>query len=125
VSREVYIGFSTTDMVEPPYRVVDLELVKQDLRNALNTRLGERAMRPNYGTRIFDLLMDPFDDETREEIIEDVTRVVERDPRVSIINIDVFEMEHVLRVDLELRFQPQDTVDQLFLEYDRRNLEAL
>ena len=125
MSREVYIGFSTTDMVEPPYRVVDLELVKQDLRNALNTRLGERAMRPNYGTRIFDLLMDPFDDETREEIIEDVTRVVERDPRVSIINIDVFEMEHVLRVDLELRFQPQDTVDQLFLEYDRRNLEAL
>jgi len=101
MSREVYIGFSTTDMVEPPYRVVDIELVKQDIRNMLNTRRGERVMRPEYGTRIFDLLMDPFDEETREAIIEDV-----------------------IRVDLELQFRPQDSVDQLFLEYDRRNLQA-
>jgi phage baseplate assembly protein W len=124
MAREVYIGFSTTDVVEPPYRLVDIELVKQDLRNALNTRKGERVMRPTYGTRIFDLLMEPFDETTRDAIIQDVLDVVNMDPRVSITNINVFEMEHVLRVDLELRFQPQDTVDQLYLEYDRRNLEA-
>lgn len=124
MTREVYIGFSTTDVVEPPYRLVDIELVKQDLRNALNTRRGERVMRPTYGTRIFDLLMEPFDETTREAIIQDVMRVVDMDPRVSITNIHVFEMEHLLRVDLELHFQPQDTVDQLYLEYDRRNLEA-
>lgn len=81
-------------------------------------------MRPTYGTRIFDLLMEPFDETTREAIIQDVMRVVDMDPRVSITNIHVFEMEHLLRVDLELHFQPQDTVDQLYLEYDRRNLEA-
>jgi len=124
MSREVYIGFSTTDMVEPPYRVVDIELVKQDIRNMLNTRRGERVMRPEYGTRIFDLLMDPFDEETREAIIEDVIRVIETEPRVTLLNINVFEMEHVIRVDLELQFRPQDSVDQLFLEYDRRNLQA-
>lgn len=124
MAEEIYIGFSTTDLVEPPYRLVDIELVKQDLRNALNTRKGERVMRPTYGTRIFDLLMEPFDETTRNAIVQDVMDVVSMDPRVVLTNVQVIEMEHILRVEMELRFRPQDTVDQLYLEYDRRNLEA-
>lgn len=121
---EIYIGFSTSEIFEPPYRVVDIELVKQDLRNALNTRRGERVMRPNFGTRIFELLMDPFDEETRDAIIDDVATVIDGDPRVTLLGVDVIEMEHVLRIDVTLRFTPQETVDQLFIEYDRRNFEA-
>lgn len=125
MAREIYVGFSTTGLIEPPYRVVDIELVKQDLLNALNTRKGERVMRPTFGTRIFDLLMDPFDDETKTAIIDDVIAVVSTDPRVVILSVDARELEHVMRLEIELRYIPQDVVDQLYIEYDRRNLEAL
>lgn len=125
MTREVYIGFSTADLIEPPYRLVDIALVKQDILNALNTRRGERVMRPTFGTRIFDLLMDPFDEETKEAIINDVITVLEGDPRVVIVGVDARELEHVMRLEIELRYIPQDVVDQLFIEYDRRNLEAL
>jgi phage baseplate assembly protein W len=125
MAREIYVGFSTTGLIEPPYRVVDIELVKQDILNALNTRKGERIMRPTFGTRIFDLLMDPFDDETKEAIIDDVRAVITGDPRVEVISVDARELEHVMRLEIELRYIPQDIVDQLFIEYDRRNLEAL
>lgn len=80
-------------------------------------------MRPNFGTRIYDILMDPFDDETREAILEDVITMISLDPRVSIVSIDAQELEHTMRVSVELRFVPQDVVDLLYIEYTRRNLE--
>lgn len=123
--REQYVGFSTFDRDEPPYRLVDIELVKRDLLNVFGTRLGERVMRPNFGTSIFDLLFDPFDEETKSLVIEDAIRIIGEDPRVSLISIDAKELEHVLRVEVQIRFTPQDVVDNLYIEYDRRNKEAI
>ncbi len=120
--REVYVGFSTVGKREPSYRLVDIELVKQDLMNAFQTKKGERAMRPEFGTLIYDYLMDPFDETTKAAIVEDAIAVVRAEPRVQLVNIDVRELEYVLRVELQLNFIPQDVVDQLFIEYDRRNL---
>lgn len=125
MSRARYIGFSTAEGLEPPFTLQDIELVKQDILNALNTRLGERVMRPNFGTRIFDLLMDPFDDETREAIIQDVARVIEEEPRVRLMSVDARELEHVMRLEIELLYVPQDLVELLYIEYDRKNLEAI
>lgn len=123
--REQYIGFSTINRDEPPYRLVDIELVKRDLLNAFQTRVGERVMRPDFGTVIYDLLFDPFDDETKALVIEDAIRIIGRDPRVTLLSIDAKELENVMRVEVELQFTPQDVVDQLFIEYDRQNKEAI
>ena len=53
----IYKGFSTVNKIRAPYTLTDAELVKTDLLNELNTRQGERVMRPTFGTRIFDILM--------------------------------------------------------------------
>jgi len=123
--REQYVGFSTVNRDEAPFRLVDIELVKQDLLNAFNTRRGERVMRPEFGTVIFDLLFDPFDDETKDLVVEDAVNIVRSDPRVALISIDAKELEHVLRLEIQLQFTPQDVVDNLFVEYDRKNKEAI
>lgn len=123
--REQYIGFSTVDRDEPPYRLVDIELVKRDLLNAFGTRLGERVMRPDFGTIIYDVLFDPFDEETKDIVIEDAIRIIKRDPRVSLMSIEVKELDEVLRLEIELLFTPQDVVDQLYIEYDRQNKDAI
>jgi len=123
--REQYIGFSTVDRDEAPFRLVDIELVKRDLLNAFHTRLGERVMRPDFGSLIFDYLFDPFDEETKSLVIEDAVRIIGRDPRVALLSIDAKELSEVLRVEIELQFTPQDVVDNLFIEYDRQNKDAI
>ncbi len=110
-------GFSTADRVKPPYTLRDLDLVKQDLLNVFYTRKGERVMRPEYGTIIWDLLMDPSDSSTEKEIRQDVARIVDADPRVEALAVDVFIMDHVVRVEISLNYVLLNTQDILYLEY--------
>jgi len=51
----IFKGFSTVNKVKAPYTLTDMALVKQDLLNEFNTRKGERVMRPNFGSIIWDL----------------------------------------------------------------------
>lgn len=118
------IGFSTFDRQGPPYRLVDLELVKQDLLFALKTRRGERVMRPDFGSIIPDLLFEPFDDDTKQAVIDDVAKIIAEDPRVELVSVDVHDLEHTLRVDVSINYTPLDIVETLSIEYDRRNTEA-
>lgn len=55
----------------------------QDLRNHYGTRLGERRHRPNFGSIIHDLLMEPFDDTTQSAVTADARRIIAADPRVQ------------------------------------------
>ena len=110
-------GFSTADRVRPPYTLRDLDLVKQDLLNVLYTRKGERAMRPDYGTIIWDLLMNPRDASTEKDIRQDIEKIVRADPRVEMIDIEVFMMDHVIRVEVSLNYVLLNTEDVLYLEY--------
>lgn len=121
----VYIGFSTVDRTALPWTYQDVELVKRDLLNTFNTRRGERVMRPNYGTIIYDLLMNPFDEITRTSILDDVTRIIEEEPRAELVSLDVNELDQTIRVDAVLNFRPQNITELLFIEYDRRNQEQL
>lgn len=124
MAKEQYIGFSTVGKKKAPFRLTDIELVKRDLLNTFNTRLGERVMRPTYGTIIFDLLFEPLDDETKALIVEDATRIINNEPRVSLIDLQVHQLGSVLRLDIKLNFTPQNTVDQLYIEYEAKNKAA-
>lgn len=123
--RETYVGFSTVGTEGPPFTLTDIDLVKQDLLNTFNTRRGERVMRPNYGTVIFDLLMDPFDEETTEAIRDDVMSIIESEPRVSLVDMNMVELEKTIRIEVILNFTPGDVVETLFIEYNRQNQDEI
>ena len=82
-------------------------------------------MRPDFGTIIHDLLFESFDEDTQQAITEDAIRIIDQDPRLALVNLDVRELEHTLRLDIVLNYVPLDIVDTLAIEYDRQNLEAL
>ena len=83
----IYKGFSTVGKVRAPYTLIDGDLIKADLLNELYTKRGERLMRPTYGTRIWDILMNPLDQYVVAEIKEDIERIVEKDSRVEMTDI--------------------------------------
>ena len=112
-------GFSTVDRVRAPYTLTDGELVKRDLLNELYTRKGERVMRPNFGSIVWDLLMDPSTARLDEAIKDDINTIVKRDPRVTLLDTRILVLDHTIRAEIDLRFVPTDTVDTLYLEYQR------
>jgi phage baseplate assembly protein W len=122
--RGTNIGYSTFGKRRPPFTLENLELAKQDLMNVFHTQRGERVMRPDFGTIIFDLLFEPFDEETRAQVVDDAVEIISGDPRFTMVSIDVRELEHTLRLDIVLNYVPLDVVASLAIEYDRQNIEA-
>lgn len=113
-----FIGFTTEGKTKPPFTLVDLDLVKQDILNQLKTTKGERVMRPNYGSIIKESLMNPLDPLTIQDIEDDCIRIVNSDPRVTLINLNVADLEHTLRVEMYLQYKADLTEDVLIAEFD-------
>lgn len=118
-------GFNTIEKVRAPYTLTDGDLVKRDLLNTFYTKKGERVMRPNYGSIIWDLLMDPDDSVTNSQIIEDVKRIIDADPRVEYVNATIYRLEHTVRIEVTLKMLPFNNPDTLYIEYTRKIAEGI
>jgi phage baseplate assembly protein W len=69
--------------------IIDVDVIKQDILNHIFTRKGERVMMYNFGTRIPDITFSPLDDVTLSIIEQDITSVINYDPRLSLIDLVV------------------------------------
>ena len=65
------------------FKLYDFEVAKQGLINRLSVRKGERVENPEFGTIIYDAIFEPFTEDLKEAIIEDVTSNLNADPRIS------------------------------------------
>jgi phage baseplate assembly protein W len=122
--KPYFVGFNTVGQSRPPYSLTNIELVKRDINNQFATPMGSRVMLPTYGTKIYSYLFDPFDEYTKNSIIQDATRVVQSDPRVSLVSIDVFQEDQALTVAMILKFQPESVTDSLFVTFSQQNQES-
>lgn len=110
-------GFSTVGQNKPPYRLRDLELVKQDLMNHIHTRRGERVMMPTFGTNIPLYIFEPKTEAILETIESELMEVFDADPRVEFIGMNVTEKEHLVEIAVELQYVPGDISDILYLNF--------
>ena len=113
-----FIGFSTINKKKPPYTLTDFELVKIDLLNHFNTRKGERVMLPEFGTIIYNLLMDPLDDTTKNLIMEDATRIIDEEPRVKLDTMKLSETNSVVLLETQLTYLPDGITEELAIRFD-------
>lgn len=122
--KPFFVGFNTVNQPNPPYSLTNLELVKRDILNHFATPMGARVMLPTFGTRIFEYLFDPFDEMTKNAIIEDAVRVVNSDPRVQLVSVDVFQEDQALNVIMVLLFKPESITDNLFVTFSLKDRET-
>lgn len=113
----LFKGFSTADKIRAPYTLVNESLVKQDLMNQFYTRKGERVMRPEYGTIIYDLLMEPNIPEIEEIVKEDIEKIIDSDPRVKLSDINILVGDHSIRAEVKVDFVMLDSTETLYLDY--------
>jgi phage baseplate assembly protein W len=119
-TSQFYVGFSTQDPLARTVTMYDFDVVKQDLLNYFNTRQGERVMNPGWGTVIWDKLYDPFTEEVRSAIEEDIKKIIASDPRVNITSVFITEADFGLVLEITLTFVATSQVDVMRLNFDKQ-----
>ena len=76
---------------------------------------------PTFGTIIWDLLYEPFTIEVQEAIIEDVTRIINYDPRIKAENIVIDTYEQGIQIDCTITVLPFGITDELRFKFDKDN----
>jgi phage baseplate assembly protein W len=115
-----YRGFSTIDAAKK-FRLVDFDLVKQDLINHFNIKKGEKLMQPNFGSIIWNCLYEPLTPDIKAAISEDIRRIVNYDPRLQVDEVIVNEFDQGLQIQLDLTYLPGNFADSLILNFDAQS----
>jgi len=118
-------GFTTLDRVKAPFTVTDTELIKRDLLNEFYTKKGERVMRPNFGSIIWDLLMDPSDDSLVSAVTDDIQRIVAKESRVELLDLTVYVADHAISADVVLNYLPFNNSESLYLIFEKQINEGI
>lgn len=120
VSR-TYRGFSTTNPEASSYSLYDLALIKQDIINHFHIRKGEKLENPEFGTIIWDMLFEPLTEQAKQLIANDVTDIVNSDPRVAVNQTVVTQLEYGIQIETTLTYVTYNIQETLQFEFDRRN----
>jgi phage baseplate assembly protein W len=112
-----YKGFSSFEFERTKeFALTDVELVKLDILNHIFTRKGSRVMMPTFGTIIPDLVFEPLDSVTVDILDDELRAVIEFDPRVDLItlNLDVQVDQNMVTASIQLFYVELDIVDDDF-----------
>lgn len=118
-NRVAYRGFSTTDITRDSYNLYNFEIIKQDIINHFHIRKGEKLSDPNFGTIIWDVLFEPFTEDLRQAILEDVTTILNYDPRVNVARILVDTYESGIQIDADVIVIPYNLQQTMQFKFDQ------
>ena len=107
------------------FKLYDFEVAKQDLINRLSVRKGERVENPEFGTIIYDAIFEPFTQQLKEAIIEDVTANLNADPRIATEEILVSEADKGIAIQATITYVPLNITEKLKFDFDEDALLRL
>jgi phage baseplate assembly protein W len=143
-----YIGFSTVNANKPKstnvrpgidggagsvaaplntgrkFRLVDSQLVVQDLINAFNIPQGSKVGQPGYGTTLWSFIFEPGTPDTQFKIEAEVRRIIELDPRIIVNTVKTYPEEHGILIEVELAVSPFNQATLLNLFFDNLSQQA-
>ena len=114
-----FIGFNTQDQYKK-FTLVDTELIKRDLLNAFNITQGQLPGRPGYGTILWSFLFENQDQTTMSRIIKEIQRVAGGDPRVNLIDVQMYPQENGVLIELEIQFAPNTNAELLSVFFNQQ-----
>jgi len=92
---------------------------KQDLINHFHIRQGENLADPTFGTIIWDLLFEPMTPQLRNLIIDNVTNIVNSDPRIYVSQIIVDEYETGIQIECNIKYLLFNIQESMQLNFDK------
>ena len=107
------------------YKLYDFEVAKQGLINRLSVRKGERVENPEFGTIIYDAIFEPFTEDLKEAIVEDITANLNADPRIATEEILVAEADKGIAIQATITYVPLNITEKLRFNFDENSLLRL
>ena len=107
------------------FKLYDFEVAKQDLINRLSVRKGERVENPEFGTIIYDAIFEPFTEQLKDAIVEDITANLNADPRISTQEILVSEADKGIAIQATITYVPLNITEKLSFNFDENSLLRL
>lgn len=120
ISRS-YRGISTVGNTSGSFSLYDLALIKQDIVNHFHIRQGEKLENPTFGTIIWDVIFEPLTEELKAAITENVTEIINYDPRVQVENVIVSTYESGIQIECELTYLNYSISESLRFKFDQDN----
>ena len=121
VGSKTYRGFSTVNPEATSFVLYDMELIKQDIINNFHIRQGELLSNPEFGTIIWDVLFEPLTDQLKNAIVENVTQIINSDPRVSVDSVIIDQFESGILIDATLVYLTYNIAESMRLTFDENN----
>ena len=107
------------------FKLYDFEVAKQDMINRLSVRKGERVENPEFGTIIYDAIFEPFTEELKDLIVDDITGNLNADPRIATEDILVSEADQGISIQATIRYVPLNITEKLQFNFDENSLLRL
>tara|TARA_Y200000002_G_scaffold367213_1_gene359040 strand:+ start:463 stop:912 length:450 start_codon:yes stop_codon:yes gene_type:complete len=117
-SKTTYRGVSTVNPDNTSFRLFDISLIKQDLINHFHIRQGEKLSNPEFGTIIWDALFEPLTDSMRDAITENVTQIINSDPRTNVDSILIDQYEKGIQIECTITYLPFNISETLRMRFD-------
>ena len=84
--------------------------IAQAVRLILNTKRGERVMRPDFGCRLCDFAFEAFSESVRSEMIEEVKNaLIMHEPRISDVEVTIDDIAPEGRIVLNISYVVRTT----------------
>jgi len=115
---KAYRGLSTVNSDAADWTLYDISLIKQDIINHFHIRQGEKLSNPEFGTIIWDALFEPLTESLKDTIIQNVTAIINYDPRVSVDNITVTSYESGLQIECTVTYLPYNISESMRMKFD-------
>lgn len=120
-----YKGFNTLGKnFSNSYTLTGFDIAKQDLMNHFNIRKGEKLQLPDFGSVVWDMVYEPLNETTIETIRQDIQDIIAYDPRIEAENIVVKQYEHGLLIELNLKFIPDQIIENLLIDFNTQTTTA-
>ena len=117
-TQRAYRGLSTVNPDNTNFKLFDIALIKQDIINLFHIRKGEKLEDPNFGTIIWDMVYEPLTNDNRDFISENVTEIINYDPRVQVDGVTVSQYESGIQIECQLTYSTYNVSENMRLRFD-------
>lgn len=118
-----FIGFNTVAQYKK-FTLVDVELIKRDLLNALNIQQGSVPGRPGYGTTIWSFVFEGQTPETQTGIVNELQRVIGGDPRLLLVDALPYPQDNGLLIEIDVQVQGSTDAERLAIFFNQETRRA-
>lgn len=103
--RDVALSFSRNPLTADINILKDENAIKAAVKNIILTKPGEKLFEPNFGSKISDLLFEPFDFIVRDQMETEIRNSISLyEPRVEVEEVNVNWLEESYEIEVTIQY---------------------